>query len=279
MYARLNHINICTSYSATLQLISEISKLNVAPLKKWRDEGIVFKFWGDNVDKQQKVRDIRSDHQGSMLHMYSILIGRSRTQNSLLPYSGQVSSFADVSAEFFLPTADDVNDLKANLVILVSRALTDYFPQLASFRKVIEKHIQHRYSREMSQKSEVYVLDVLMKNEAKHKDMIDIMTTLQEYLGDDDDERRVLSGGDQLTVERQVGAQRHLMCGNTVKERLEILEPVSEDWHFRLCLIAVSGYSKDMHPIHFNTYTHIVYTQLFLCYVGYLEDTIWILFW
>ena len=50
--------NICTSYSATLQLISEISKLNVAPLKKWRDEGIVFKFWGDNVDKQQKVRDI-----------------------------------------------------------------------------------------------------------------------------------------------------------------------------------------------------------------------------
>ena len=126
MYARLNHINICTSYSTTLQLISEISKLNVAPLKKWRDEGIVFKFWGDNVDKQQKVRDIRSDQQGSMLHMYSILIGRSRTQNSLLPYSDQVSSFADVSAWFFLPTADDVNDLKANLVILVSRALTDY---------------------------------------------------------------------------------------------------------------------------------------------------------
>ena len=36
----------------------------------------------------------------------------------------------------------------------------------------------------------------------------------------------VLSGGDHLTCERQVGAQRHVMCGNTSRDRLEILEPV-----------------------------------------------------
>ena len=44
-------------------------------------------------------------------------------------------------------------------------------------------------------------------------------------------ERRVLSGGDQLTKERQIGAQRHMMCGNSIQERLELLEPTSEDWH------------------------------------------------
>ena len=83
-----------------------------------------------------------------------------------------------------------------------------------------------------------------MKNEAKHKDMLDIMNTLQDYLGENyPDDRPVLSGGDQLTSERQVGAQRHMMCGNTVKERLELLRPVTEDWHCLVAIIGVSSYS------------------------------------
>lgn len=60
----------------------------------------------------------------------------------------------------------------------------------------------------MSDKSDVFILDILMKNEAAHKDMLDIMTTLHGYLGDDYDmQRRVASGGDQVTCERQIGAQ------------------------------------------------------------------------
>ena len=44
----------------------------------------------------------------------------------------------------------------------------------------------------MSKKSEVCTLDVLMKNEAKHSDMVDILRTMQDYLGSDhDDEKRV----------------------------------------------------------------------------------------
>ena len=185
MYVRLNHLNMCNSYSATLRLIGEVSQFHAAPMKKWIDEGMVFKFIGDNVDKQLKVRDIRSDHQAYMLHMYSILVALSRTQASLLPHTGHLSSLGEVPAQFFLPTCDDVSKLKANLVVLVSRVLCDYFSHLAPFRKFVNKHIKHPYSEEMSKKSDVYVLDILMKNEAKHKDMIDIMTTMQSYLGDD----------------------------------------------------------------------------------------------
>ena len=34
------------------------------------------------------------------------------------------------------------------------------------------------------------------------------------------------------------------MCGNTITERLEILEPISEDWHFLVIVIRVSEYNK-----------------------------------
>ena len=188
---------------------------------------------------------MRSDHQdGDMLHMYSILVAHSRTQASLLPHTGQLSTLTEVPGKFLLPSCDDLSKLKSNLVILVSRIITDHFSQLCSYRKVVIEHILHPYSKEMTDKSEVFVLDVLMKNEAVNKNMIDIMK-LQSYLGTDYDQQcRVVSGGDQLTCERQIGAQRHLMCGNTITERLEVLEPTPEDWHFLVILIGVSAYNK-----------------------------------
>ena len=46
----------------------------------------------------------------------------------------------------------------------------------------------------MSKKSEVAVLDVLMKNEEKHKDMLDIPNTYQGYLGEDYPDNHPSSG-------------------------------------------------------------------------------------
>lgn len=71
---RLNHMSVCISYNATLRLIQVVSTYNSAPLKQWIKEGVVLKFLGDNVDKQQKVRDLRSEYQGDMLH----ILGASR---------------------------------------------------------------------------------------------------------------------------------------------------------------------------------------------------------
>lgn len=229
-------MNVCVSYRATLRLMDDISKLHTVPIQQWIDDRDVFKFWGDNIDKKQYVRDLRSDHEGEMLHMFSMIAGRSRTPAPEMPFSGQLSQLAGTPTAYFLPNNSDVEAVKQNLIVLVGRILTEYFPALVPFSKVVPKHIRHKYSAEMSRKSDVVVLDILMKNEAKHRDMLDIMKTLQRYLGEDyPDKHPVLSGGDQMTCERQVAAQRHMMDGNTEEERLEHLTPVIEDWH---CLVA-----------------------------------------
>lgn len=222
--------------------MEDVSQLHTIPIQKWIHEGEVIKFCGDNtLDRMRHVRDPRSDHKGDMLHCFSLLVGRSRTPALELPFTGQLSKLAETPNEFFLPKRADVLAVKENLVILVARILTEYFTALAPFSELVPKHILHRYSTEMSKKSEVVVLDVLMKNEAKNRDMLDIMGTLQGYLGEQyPEDRPVLCGGDQMTVERQIGAQRHMMCGNTKRERLELLEPVVEDWHCLQCLIGVS---------------------------------------
>ena len=198
---------MCMSYNATLRLTEDVSKLHTVPVEQWIRECVVFKFWGDNLDKQRHVRDFWSNNQGEMLHMFSVIVGRSRTPAPEFPFTGQIAQLKDATPTHFKPCVADIATVKNNLVILVAHTITEHIPSLTVFSKVVTKHILHQYSVPMSKKSDVAVLDVLMKNEAKHKDMLDIMNTLQCYLGEDyPDVKPVLSGGDQLTCERQVGA-------------------------------------------------------------------------
>ena len=72
-------------------------------------------------------------------------------------------------------------------------------------------------------------------------DMVDIIRSMQGYLGDGYPSHHcIASGGDHLTCERQIGAQRHLMDGDSPAQRLQLLEPHAEDWHCLLCILSVS---------------------------------------
>ena len=73
VYSRLNHLSVTISYCAVLKLVTKISKLYQRPIDAWIDEGACFKFVGDNVAKTKGVRDIRTDHHGELVQMYSLL--------------------------------------------------------------------------------------------------------------------------------------------------------------------------------------------------------------
>ena len=89
----------------------------------------------------------------------------------------------------------------------------------------------------MALKSEVFFVDILMKNEAVHADMVDIMVYMQDQLGE---VPLTLPGGDQLTCEQQANAQRHRMDGDSTRDPLQLFEPVCEDWHALMCFMKVS---------------------------------------
>ena len=168
VYARLNHVNICDSYLATLRLVEEVSKLHSVPIDRWISYDITFKFIGDNLEREVGVRDVRMNHKGSIVvHMYSLLAARSLLAPLDLSRTGQVADVMSLPWQSFLPSQGDVDIFRNNLVVLVSRLLAQYFKCLSPISKSVPKHIKHKYSQSMSTKSEVVVLDVLMKNEAK----------------------------------------------------------------------------------------------------------------
>ena len=64
-----------------------------------------------------------------------------------------------IQADEFLPSPLDFSAVHKNLVVIVSRMLTQYIDGLSV---VVTQHIPHKYSAEMANKSEVIMLDVLM---------------------------------------------------------------------------------------------------------------------
>ena len=176
--------------------------------------------------------------------LYSLPAVRSRVPLSPAAAASDESSMVDFGSlqpSAFLPSFDDIKAIKSNLVVLVSRIICRNIKALSFLSSAIPAHIAHTYSKEMAKKSEVIVLDVLMKNEIKHGDMVEIMQAMQEFLGDGfPPGNKVLSGGDQVTVERQVNAKRHLMDGDTPHDRLDEFEIQTEDWHTLMSFLGVS---------------------------------------
>ena len=145
------------------------------------------------MDKKKGVRDIRTDHRSELQHMYSMLVVLSRILSTPDARS-LVSGFGSLQPSAFLPTVQDVKAIQDNLVVVIRRILCQNMKHLSFILKVVPAHITHRYSEEMAKKSDVIVLDVLMKNEAKNADMLDIMQAMQGYLAEDfPSNQRVLS--------------------------------------------------------------------------------------
>lgn len=111
------------SYNAILKVITSLSELHADPVKDLVESSSPFKFVGDNVDKYCGVRDIRSDHRGKMVNMYSLLAVRARTSITSLSMTGTTG---DLKSMIGQATKDDVQIMKLNLTILIGRILCNH---------------------------------------------------------------------------------------------------------------------------------------------------------
>ena len=127
-----------------------------------------FRLCGDNIDKSVCRRHLRSDRKNLSLHYFHTYAVANRVDVShLSDVSVHISELASIQyiPNSVLPRLGDDTKIKENIATLVSRVLFWYLDFLKlSFDGVIEWHIQHKYYTEMSSKSEVVsILIVLYK--------------------------------------------------------------------------------------------------------------------
>ena len=109
---------------------------------------------GDNIDKDVKPRHVRVDRQTKLLHYFHVFAIHDRIDTSHLPEAHSVPP--ELHLNDILPTPDDYTRLKSMFTILVSRILCDNIDFFKThFSKVVVRHINHVYSKEMSEVSHI----------------------------------------------------------------------------------------------------------------------------
>lgn len=134
----------------TMDVSSISSDVCIHPLSVNTGYKLVF----DNIDKTVKPRHMRIDSQTKSLHYVQAYAVKDRIDYSY--EASERSTDGEVNLYNVLPSAQDYQKLKTNFAVHVSRVITthlDFFKQ--DFKGLSEKHIQHKYSKEMSKKSEI----------------------------------------------------------------------------------------------------------------------------
>eukprot|EP00731_Ephydatia_muelleri_P025731 Em0017g814a len=222
-----------------------------------------FKLIGDNIDKNIKPRDMRINNQTKSLHYFHAFAVKDRINFSDITNNAELVFPDDIDYSVFYPNDDDDAQLVSNFQTLVTRIFVEYIPHLQHLFGKVTHNIQHKYSKNMSIKSTVVPLGVILKNENILNDMVDILDVLHQYVpkttttqtyntcAEDGSTRTtevhidhinpVLIGGDQLTVARVRGSQDALLNSESGMQRVQGLIPVIEDWHTKMCYMQGSG--------------------------------------
>ena len=92
--------------------------------------------------------------QNKDIHWVNHIMIENRVSGNHLSSEGQKANVHDVPNIQFLPNIVDQRQHRYDYVVLVSRILLNYFDAFAKFKDVCVQHIQHKYSKEMSLKSD-----------------------------------------------------------------------------------------------------------------------------
>lgn len=109
---------------------------------------------GDNIDKNIKPRDMKSDHQMKSLHYFHLYVVRDHIDLSKYEDNPSLLDIASINTEQLLPSEEDAQILRSNFAMHIARVLKHmkFFKQFGSG---LERHIRHKYYAEMSKKSKV----------------------------------------------------------------------------------------------------------------------------
>ena len=93
------------------------------------------------------------DSQNKDFHLVNHQMADSRVSGAMLDSSAPKADLLDVCNLTFLPSMGDQKYQRLNFIIPCSRKLVNYFDVLAPLADACIRHIPHKYSNKLSQKT------------------------------------------------------------------------------------------------------------------------------
>jgi len=138
------------------------------------------KITGDNLDMYIHTSHMSSEKQNRDLHLYTSNLIFSRVATTDVSNSPPGICANMISVDDCFPSDLENDCLMNNYAVIIGRLFADKIPAFSWLKNVLPEHIPHEYSHQMSQKSTVYALPLLMKNETKLDECVDILESHEE---------------------------------------------------------------------------------------------------
>ena len=134
----------------------------------------------DNIDWDVKVHDIRSNKQNKSVHAVATSIVFDRVTFSHLPDNGQQKNLATCDLNEL--TSVGQGETRERYKFFVGKILCEQFPAFDFLKDIVAEHSPCQYQEEMKEKSVVVPLPVLMKDEKKYADVVDVLDQLEDWV-------------------------------------------------------------------------------------------------
>ena len=234
VYDRLQKQGLCLTYEGSLYFLGVIGgKFNETMIDLIKEKKR-FRIVGDNINWYEGVHDQRKDHTSHMVHAFGSAILVQNVDFSSVTDVYPQRNFTETPIQEFIPSTDDYKLYKHDYTVLMSRVVCNFLPYFQLFEDIIPSKLSQPVSEKLCLKTKVVPMPVLMKNEQKAQDVVDILAFYQTLIsescvaaGKDIDGFLVHVGGDQLTRERFSQAKCVRAHEDTPEDRFENLSPIT----------------------------------------------------
>ena len=113
-----------------------------------------YQIIGDNVDLMIKVRHQASDKPNKSIHWFHLNAVKDRVNANECSDDEPLKKVQEVEKWEVLPSIKDTHDLLHDFIPLVARVIVDRIPAFKHFKDVVVRHLPHKYSDVMKDKSE-----------------------------------------------------------------------------------------------------------------------------
>lgn len=110
---------------------------------------------GDNVDLEIRARVQTKDHINRSIHWTHQYAIRDRVKCGIQKQKKLTKSLKDIPMLELLPSIKVQGNIKSQFAVLVTRVIVKYFKCFQHLSKVVVYHIPHKYSHEMTLKSDL----------------------------------------------------------------------------------------------------------------------------
>jgi len=163
-------------------LLDEIGDHFIDQAVKKVKEGETFVCVLDNVDWMKKVHVMRLDAQNVDVHAVATSLVFDRVLSKHFPDAGQQKSLADCNMRELVSLTDEEScKLKERYRFLLAIILCEQFPGFRFLQDLVPTHLPHVNLKAMTRKSTVVPFPVLLKDEKKYTEVVDVLDQLETW--------------------------------------------------------------------------------------------------